>query len=397
MTPGTSHTLVDMLLTTDPGVRRRYGWRLLGDLSDPDVRVRWRAAFELACLGEPDLDVLAPLITAALYDWDASVRFHASRALARGGRPVADALVAGLIDGDDHDRTVELLAAMGAPAIDSLASALRDDEPAVRWAAVGALEDIGGEAATGALIVALSHEDDEIRHCAAAALGHIGDAAVDSLLATLSGPDPVARAESARALGYLADHRAFMPLIVALDDAEAEVRGSAAWALGGLRDPRSLVPLLVALDDADARVREGAAAGLGRSGDERAVRPLIAVLEDDDENVRCRVVTALGELGGSRALSFLIAALIGDASEDVRYAAADALGELGSDAVPPLLEALDGENEEVRGWIALALETLGAPAIERSIAETHGDDRRLGPSHVREALSWTDEGRAAAM
>ena len=397
MTPGTSHTLVDVLLTTDPGVRRRYGWRLLGDLSDPNVRVRWRAAFELAALGEPDVDVLAPLITAALYDWDASVRFHACRALTRGGRPVADALVAGLIDGDDHDSTVALLAEMGSPAIESLAAAMHDDEPAVRWAAVGALEDIASEQATAALIAALSCDDDEVRHCAAAALGHIGDPAVDALLGTLSSAGAVARAEAARALGYLSDPRSFMPLIVALDDADAEVRGSAAWALGGLRDPRSLVPLLVALDDADARVREGAAAGLGRSADARAVRPLIAVLEDEDEKVRTRVVTALGELGGSRALSFLIATLTCDASEDVRYAAADALGEFGSEAVPPLLEALDAEDEEARGWIALALETLGAPAIERSIAETHGDDRRLGPEHVREALSWTDEGRAAAM
>ena len=51
LTPGTVDTLVDILLTTDPGVRRRYGWRLLSDLGDADPRVRWRAAFELACLG----------------------------------------------------------------------------------------------------------------------------------------------------------------------------------------------------------------------------------------------------------------------------------------------------------------------------------------------------------
>jgi HEAT repeat protein len=157
------------------------------------------------------------------------------------------------------------------------------------------------------------------------------------------------------------------------------------------------VPLLVALDDADARVREGAAAGLGRSGDGRAVRPLIALLEDADDRVRCRVAAALGELGGTRALPFLIASLTCDSSEDVRYAAADALGEIGSPAVAPLLEALDGEDEEARGWIALALETLGAPAIERSVHEAHGNEHRLGPTHVREALSWAGEGRAAAL
>jgi HEAT repeat protein len=144
-------------------------------------------------------------------------------------------------------------------------------------------------------------------------------------------------------------------------------------------------------------VREGAAAGLGRGGDLRAVRPLIAALEDDDEAVRASVITALGELGGTRALPFLIASLTCDASEDVRYAAADALGEIGDAAVQPLLEAMDDEDEDARGWIACALETLGTSAIERSVENTHGRERRIGPSHVREALAWTDEGRAAGL
>ncbi len=386
-----------MLLTTDPDSRREFARRLLCDLDDADARVRWRAAFGMRCLGVLEADAVAPLMRAALADTDASVRAHASHALAYGGRAAADALFAGLLDGADHDRTVELLSDIGGPAVDGLAEALASDEPAVRWAAVGALEDLATQQATLALIGALHHPDDEVRHCAVSALGHIGAPAIDALFATLDDASPVARAEAARALGYLADARAFMPLIVALDDADAEVRGSAAWALGGLRDPRCLVPLLIALDDADDRVREGAACGLGRSGDARAVRPLIAALDDAADHVRRHIVTALGELGGTRALPFLIATLTCDESEDVRWAAADALGELGSAAVGPLLEALDGEGEDARGWIALALESLGAPAIERSIADAHGHERRLGAAHVREALPWTEEGHAAAV
>jgi HEAT repeat protein len=382
-----------MLLATDPDLRREFEQRLLRDLGDADVRVRWRAAFELGCVGDPSADAIAPLASAALRDPDESVRTHAARALAAGGSAAATSLVARLLDGADHDRTVRLLAALGAPAIEALVTALEGEDPAVRWAAVGALEDIASEQATRALIGALRHDDDEVRHCAVTALGHMGARAIDAVLETLSDVSPVARSEAARALGYLADARAFMPLLVALDDPDAEVRGSAAWALGGLHDPRGLVPLLVALDDADARVREGAAAGLGRSGDPRAVRPLIGALEDADDDVRGRVVHSLGELGANRALPFLIATLTCDASEDVRYAAADALGELGPEAVQPLLEAMDGESEDARGWIALALETLGAPAIEHSVAQ---HDRRLGPAHVREALGWTDEDRATA-
>lgn len=397
MTPGTSHTLVDMLLATDPASRREFEQRLLRDLGDANARVRWRAAFELTCLGSPSDDAIAPLASAALHDPDDSVRTHAARALSAGGSAAASVLVAGLLDGADHDRSVEMLATLGTPAVDALAEALESDDPAARWAAVGALEDIASEQATRTLIGALSHDDEEVRHCAATALGHIGAPAVDALLVTLSDVSPVARAEAARALGYLADTHSFMPLLVALDDPDPEVRGSAAWAIGGLHDPRGLVPLLVALDDADARVREGAASGLGRSGDARAVRPLISALDDEDDSVRCRAITALGELGASRALPFLIATLTCDSSEDVRYAAADALGELGVQAVQPLLEAMDGEGEDARGWIALALESLGTPAIERSVAESHGREQRIGPAHVREALGWTDEGRSAAV
>jgi HEAT repeat protein len=386
-----------MLLATDPASRRAFEQRLIRDLEDADPRVRWRAAFELACLGSPSDGAIGPLAAVALHDEDESVRADAARALTGGGGAAATALVAHLLDGADHDRTVMLLASLGAAAVEALAAALESDDPAVRWAAVGALEDIASESATVALIAAFSHEDDEVRHCAATALGHIGAPAIDALLTTLSDVSPVARSEAARALGYLADPRSFMPLLVALDDPDAEVRGSAAWALGGLHDTRGLVPLLVALDDADARVREGAASGLGRSGDGRAVRPLIGALDDADEHVRGRIVHSLGELGGSRAMPFLIASLTCDASEDVRYAAADALGELGESAVQPLLEAMDGEGEEFRSWIALALESCGGPAIEHSIARAHGDDRRLGPVHVREALGWTDEGRAAAV
>jgi HEAT repeat protein len=345
-------------------------------------------------VGDVGEEAIGPLARAALTDPDASVRTHAARALAAGGIAAAATVVSRLLDGADHDRSVELLSALGDAAVTELTAALERDDPAARWAVVGALEDIASAQAIRALIGALSHDDDEVRHCAVAALGHVGAPAIDAVLETLSDVSPVARSEAARALGYLADGRSFMPLIVALDDPDAEVRGSAAWALGGLHDPRALVPLLVALDDADARVREGAAAGLGRSGDARAVRPLITAIDDEDDNVRCRTITALGELGAGRALPFLIASLTCDASEDVRYAAADALGEIGVQAVQPLLEAMDAEDEDARGWIALALESLGAPVVERSVAQ---HDRRLGPAHVREAFGWTDEGRAAAV
>jgi HEAT repeat protein len=147
------------------------------------------------------------------------------------------------------------------------------------------------------------------------------------------------------------------------------------------------MPLLVALGDEDTSARAGAAAGLGRFADARATGPLISALDDEDEHVRARVLSALGEIGDRKAVQFLIASLMFDASETVRHYASDALGELGPVAVVPLLEALDDEDDEARSWIVAALDSIGAPSIERAITESaagHGLDRE----HIYEALGW---------
>ena len=70
-----------------------------------------------------------------------------------------------------------------------------------------------------------------------------------------------------------------------------------------------------------------AASALGMLRDARAVEPLITVLADP-ERMSVAAAYALGRLGDARALDPLIAALR-DGSEDVREAAADALGNLG--------------------------------------------------------------------
>jgi HEAT repeat protein len=84
-----------------------------------------------------------------------------------------------------------------------------------------------------------------------------------------------------------------------------------------------------------------------------------------------------------------------DPSEVVRHAAADALGELGELSVLPLLEALDDEGEDARSWIALALDAVGADAIEDVLARS-ADGSALDREHIVEALGWLAEDRATA-
>ncbi|MGB3404219.1 MAG: HEAT repeat domain-containing protein, partial [Microcoleaceae cyanobacterium] len=113
--------------------------------------------------------------------------------------------------------------------------------------------------------------------------------------------------------------------------------------------------LIAALEDEDSDVRWSAARALGEIGSEVAVEPLIAALEHEDIFVRRSAATALGEIGSEVAVEPLIAAL---EHEDifVRRSAATALGEIGSEvAVEALIAALADEDSFVRWSAARAL------------------------------------------
>ena len=75
-------------------------------------------------------------------------------------------------------------------------------------------------------------------------------------------------------------------------------------------------------------VRSAAARALGSLGDTRAVAPLLWALESPDGRLRAAAAQALGLLGNPQALAPLVQSL-GDGVGDVRLAAAQALEQLG--------------------------------------------------------------------
>ena len=86
----------------------------------------------------------------------------------------------------------------------------------------------------------------------------IGAPAVDPLIAALrNDSDPVVRWASAEALGRIGDGRALDPLIAALaSDSHADVRWHAADSLGTLGDIRAIPALTAAKNDKDSWVRD---------------------------------------------------------------------------------------------------------------------------------------------
>ncbi len=125
--------------------------------------------------------------------------------------------------------------------------------------------------------------ESKIRHAAAGALVEIGAPAVEPLLVALRNEDMAVRYRAAYALGDIGDRRAVEPLIAALKDAYGDVRRAAATALGKIGDLRAVEPLLAMFnnDREDQYIRRACAEALGKISDLRAVEPLVRAARSD--------------------------------------------------------------------------------------------------------------------
>ncbi|WP_129115122.1 HEAT repeat domain-containing protein [Halegenticoccus tardaugens] len=302
-------------------------------------------------------------------------------------------------------------------------AARTDDEPAVRAAAIDALDELGPSAIdrllvemTGAevgdeadwvtarrYVRALSADPPELRMAAANALGRLGDERnVSGLVDALCDEDARVRARAADALGRIGDPRAVDGLVALLTDPDAEARRAAADALAGVGTDRALAALLGLLDDASEPLRVIAAGALGDAGDERPVSRLAAALADESDAVRRAAALSLLELLSnaprerSHAVREAVVAELADAGDEAvvsplvdvlsegtrrpqrrnaawllgRVAVADDVAERVVDA---LCDALADEDASTAQFAATSLATLGGDAVERRLLGVVGD------------------------
>jgi len=124
-----------------------------------------------------------------------------------------------------------------------------------------------------------------------------------------------------------------------------------------------------ALRDEDEDIRWNAAEALGNIRSEAAVQLLIDALKDEDEDVRSNAANALGKTGSKKAVQPLIDVLK-DENEDVRKEAAEALGYIESEkAVQPLIDALRDEDEHVRSAATYSLMIIDHEIAEKSLID----------------------------
>jgi HEAT repeat protein len=124
--------------------------------------------------------------------------------------------------------------------------------------------------------------------------------------------------------------------------------------------PAKIAVLKQALDHRDPNIRHHAALLLGRRGDAAALPHLLDMLNSGDEVWAIPAANVLGEQGYSQAADALVDAIAGNLP-CLHRAAAQALRELGSPAVPALIRALQHPDNHVRWHAARVLGKIGTP------------------------------------
>ncbi len=124
--------------------------------------------------------------------------------------------------------------------------------------------------------------------------------------------------------------------------------------VGALRKERDIPGLIRALSFRDPDVQSDAVHALGDIGPE-AVGPLVLALRNKNRFLRLGAIGALAAIKDPGAISALTD-MMKDQSSEVRWQAAIALGEMGShEAVAPLLRGLEDPDKYVRYGSAISL------------------------------------------
>ena len=220
---------------------------------------------------------------------------------------------------------------------------------------------------------------------------------VPELRALLQDSDITARIRAVDELGRRASSspEAVEALVGALGDPAPLVRRFAAGGLANVPSPSAptLLALARLLSDPELDPRESAARSLATlaprapsdSISDLGIALAAAAAGSKEESVRSHAVEALGGLGerGARLVPAIKPALeraLNDPSEEVRAAAAAAVGQLGAGVpgtVALLTKALADPSHVVRKHAVVALEKMGpdaAPATKALVRLLHGQE-----------------------
>jgi HEAT repeat protein len=252
------------------------------------------------------------------------------------------------------------------------------------------------------LLACLREPDPFLRRSAARALQRVADEAMPALIQGLQDRDPARRRVAAESLAEIVPG---VPgpqreLKAALTDDVLEVRIQAAFALTWSKSAEGVPALVAALKDPEMELRQRGAAGLctlGPLGAE-AVPALVEALGDQqDENLRVAAARALGLVGAKKTKEVVpaLTRALADARPQVRSSAAEALAAIApqprtgaafaqeNEAIPALIELLADPFPDVNAKAQIALQKLGdviLPDLLQALNDPNPEKRRMAAS-----------------
>jgi HEAT repeat protein len=291
-------------------------------------------------------------------------------------------------DAQQRKQAAEGLGAMGADgirALPSLRQAINDPEPDVKRAVVRALGQMGKEAVPALIEFSVGKDEVVSKEAKTSFEQNYGGQRLEVLKEVMRHPFWKVRWGAVKLLSEMRDqHQEIVPLLVtALQDEETDVRKEAAIALRKIGLPHAVNAASVkTLADGLRKnamwwpVRIEMAQTLGSFGEKAAAAgaALVDMLGDKDEAPRKQAVATLKQIG-TAALPAMMQGL-SSGTWQIKVLIAEILEHLGPKAAPAvaaLSDALSDEDIDVRRKAIAALTAIGeaagaaAPALNRMI------------------------------
>ena len=218
------------------------------------------------------------------------------------------------------------------------------------------------------------------------------------------------RTEALKELGHLGKKEA-VPVLVKWLDQPGPWQGQAAYSLAQLGDPGAAAQLIKHIDyEAGSTPKSGntdavytnldIVRGLALLHSPEAVAPLVKLLQNPEQKTREVVITALGQLQAPAAVQPLMAlAKAADTPPVLVATALRALGNLGAAEATPLLTTLlynDALYEEAR-YALVQLGSAAVPALVQTLNRQNKDLEAMKTADGKPLPDGTVEARAASV
>ncbi len=289
------------------------------------------------------------------------------------GKPAVNLMISILEKAEDQDiETIqEIIKSLGkigdVKATGVLISYLKDNNTAIRNAAIEALTDIGPVASANILKELNEAKEEKTKEALVKVLGDTGDEQSAITLINLFIKEKASiKATIASSLGKIKCKDAVEPLIDVIKDKSGgrQVVENAITALGEIGDRRAVEPLLDIMHEGQylmGKVKNITAQALGKIGDERAVTTLVENIQDKSCAMSC--IEALGFMACPESAEALYLIMVGEieCSIDIRIATVKALEGIGGEEIQAILYASLEEikDEKVKKEVVKSLSNLG--------------------------------------